>query len=57
LRGSKSLINLAAANKEFRQSRWIRPEEFDLGWLPPMKRRVYRRVLQDFFGVTARARS
>ena len=57
LRGSKSLINLAAANEEFRQSRWIRPEEFDLGWLPPMKRRVYRRVLQDFFGVTVRAMS
>ena len=54
LRGSKRLINLAAANEEFRQIRWIRPEEFDLAWLPPMKRRAYRRVLYDFFGVKVR---
>ena len=56
LRGPKSLINTASANGEFRQTRWIRPEEFDLAWLPPMKRRVYRRVLRDFFGADLRAR-
>jgi putative (di)nucleoside polyphosphate hydrolase len=50
LRGSKTLVNPAAPKAEFRSSRWIRPDEFDLGWLPPMKRRVYRRVLHDFFG-------
>lgn len=50
LRGSKSLIDPAAANGEFRRARWIRPDEFDLNWLPPMKRRAYRRVLRDFFG-------
>jgi putative (di)nucleoside polyphosphate hydrolase len=50
LRGPKSLINPAAANGEFRRTRWIRPDEFDLNWLPPMKRRAYRRVLRDFFG-------
>ena len=49
LRGPKRLINTAAANGEFRQARWIRPDEFDLAWLPPMKRRVYRRVFRDFF--------
>ena len=54
LRGAKSLINTAAANAEFRQARWIRPAEFDLAWLPPMKRAVYRRVLHDFFGVDLR---
>jgi putative (di)nucleoside polyphosphate hydrolase len=50
LRGSKSLINTGAANGEFRQTRWIVPHEFNLAWLSPMKRRVYRRVLRDFFG-------
>jgi putative (di)nucleoside polyphosphate hydrolase len=54
LRGPKSLINTTAANAEFRHARWIRPEEFDLTWLPPMKRRTYRRVLRDFFGTNLR---
>lgn len=55
LRGSKRLINLAADNEEFRQTRWIRPDEFNLAWLPPMKRSAYQRVLRDFFAVTVRA--
>jgi putative (di)nucleoside polyphosphate hydrolase len=50
LRGSKTLVNTNSANAEFRAARWILPDEFDLGWLPPMKRRPYRRVLQEFFG-------
>ena len=53
LRGPKSLLNVAGPNAEFRSTRWIRPEEFNLAWLPPMKRRAYRRVLQDFFGASA----
>ncbi len=56
LRGPKSLINTAAANAEFRQARWIRPDEFNLVWLPPMKRRAYRRVFRDFFGADLRAK-
>ena len=52
LRGSKSLINIAAASNEFRQTRWIHPDEFDLAWLPKMKRTAYRRVLRDFFDVS-----
>ena len=36
---------------EFRSARWIRPGQFDLRWLPPMKRPVYRQVLREFFGV------
>ena len=52
LRGPKSLLNVAGPNAEFRSTRWIKPEEFNLAWLPPMKRRAYRRVLQDFFGAT-----
>jgi len=54
LRGSKNLVNVTGPNAEFRSARWIRPEEFNLAWLPPMKRRAYRRALQDFFGATAR---
>ena len=54
LRGPRSLIDPAAGNREFRQTRWIRPEEFDLAWLPPMKRSAYRRVLRDFFSVALR---
>lgn len=57
LRGPKRLINTTAANKEFRQTRWIHPEEFDLVWLPPMKRAAYGRVLRDFFGVNRRVKS
>lgn len=57
LRGSKTLINAAAANGEFRQTRWICPEEFNLAWLPPMKRSAYQRVLRDFFGVDLRAKA
>lgn len=53
LRGSKSLLNVAGPSAEFRSTRWIRPEEFNLAWLPPMKRRAYRQVLRDFFGATA----
>ena len=54
LRGSKRLINLGEANEEFRQTRWIWAADFDLAWLPPMKRRAYQRVLYDFFEVRVR---
>ena len=53
LRGPKSLVNIAGLNAEFRSTRWIRPAEFNLARLPPMKRRAYRRVLLDFFGAAA----
>ena len=56
LRGPKRLINTAAANAEFCQARWIRPDEFDLAWLPPMKRPAYRRVFRDFFGANLHAK-
>jgi len=56
LGGAKSLVNVAGPDAEFRSTRWIRPDEFNLAWLPPMKRRTYRRVLQDFFGATVEAR-
>lgn len=57
LRRAKTLVNVAGADAEFRSTRWIRPDEFNLAWLPPMKRQTYRRVLQDFFGATAEIRT
>ena len=36
---------------EFRALRWIDPAEFDMEWLPPFKRDVYRQVLRLFFDV------
>lgn len=57
LRGSKTLLNVTGSSPEFRALRWIRPDEFNLAWLPPMKRRAYRRVLRDFFGVTVEIRA
>jgi putative (di)nucleoside polyphosphate hydrolase len=36
---------------EFKALRWIVPAEFQIEWLPPFKREVYRQVLELFFGV------
>jgi putative (di)nucleoside polyphosphate hydrolase len=36
---------------EFRSLHWIVPSEFNIEWLPPFKRAVYRQVLSLFFGV------
>jgi putative (di)nucleoside polyphosphate hydrolase len=36
---------------EFRALNWIVPSEFNIEWVPPFKREVYRRVLSLFFGV------
>jgi putative (di)nucleoside polyphosphate hydrolase len=44
-------VNVDQKPREFRAYRWIEPEEFDLEWLPPFKRDVYRQVMRDFFGV------
>ncbi len=48
----ESKINVLTAHQEFRAVRWIAPWQFDLRWLPEMKRPVYRAVLKDFFGVS-----
>ena len=36
---------------EFRALRWILPTEFQIEWLPPFKREVYRQILELFFHV------
>lgn len=40
-------INVDTAHPEFRATRWIIPAEFEIGWLPEMKREVYRAVFWD----------
>lgn len=49
--GREAPINIATEYPEFQDFRWIAPEEFRLKWLPPMKRKVYRAVFRDFFGI------
>lgn len=44
-------VNVKQKQREFRAYRWILPIEFDLDWLPPFKRDVYREVMRDFFKV------
>ncbi len=50
-KGDDSCINVATKHQEFRTTRWIYPNEFELSWLPEFKRDVYRAVLRDFFNV------
>ncbi len=49
--GSDERIKVETEHPEFQDFRWIRPAQFDLGWLPEMKQAVYAAVLADFFGV------
>jgi putative (di)nucleoside polyphosphate hydrolase len=44
-------VSVNSAHPEFRAIRWIEPADFELAWLPPMKRAAYRRVFHDFFAV------
>lgn len=49
--GTDADIRLDAHHQEFRQVKWIKPEEFDLNWVPRFKKAVYRAVFADFFGI------
>ena len=46
-----SRINVDTEHPEFQAFRWIHPTDFQMTWLPEMKREVYSAVFQDFFGV------
>lgn len=52
--GTDSDIDLGEKKPEFQSFRWIFPDEFDLDWLPGFKRKVYRKVIRDFFKVDLR---
>jgi putative (di)nucleoside polyphosphate hydrolase len=47
---SEAKINVKTPHQEFISFKWIDPAQFDLRWLPEMKKSVYRQVMQDFFG-------
>jgi hypothetical protein len=38
-------------NPEFQDYRWIMPDAFNLEWLPPMKREMYRQVFADLLWI------
>lgn len=44
-------VNLDVKHPEFRDYDWVKPEDFDVEWLPGFKVEVYREVMRDFFGV------
>lgn len=47
--GKDSDINIDTKHREFGRWRWVKPEKFDMDWVPRFKRDVYRRLLLDFF--------
>lgn len=47
--GTDADIDLNKHNREFGRWKWILPHEFDLGWVPRFKQKVYRAVFHDFF--------
>ena len=49
--GDPGKISVETEHPEFRAIRWVNPAEFDIDWLPKMKREVYRAVFQDFFSI------
>ncbi len=49
--GADRAINVATEHPEFRAWRWIAPAEFQIAWLPEMKKAVYSTVLAEFFKV------
>jgi len=48
--GLDTRINVHTKHPEFQAFRWIAPVDFEIEWLPEMKREVYRAVFADFFG-------
>jgi len=51
LTGDPGEINVETEHPEFRAVRWVAPADFEVGWLPKMKRQVYRSVFHDFFAL------
>jgi putative (di)nucleoside polyphosphate hydrolase len=44
-------VKVATKDPEFQAFQWIRPADFQLVWLPAMKREVYQAVFRDFFDI------
>jgi putative (di)nucleoside polyphosphate hydrolase len=50
-KGDPGSIDVETDHPEFRAVRWVSPSNFEIGWLPKMKRKVYRAVFRDFFSI------
>lgn len=50
--GEKDDIDLTGHVQEFINYKWIRPEKFNLAWVPSFKQPVFKRVFYDFFEVS-----
>lgn len=51
LRKKAGEIDLGDDNPEFRDFAWVKPEDFDVDWLPSFKVEVYKEVMRDFFDI------
>ena len=51
LRDGDVPIDVNTEHPEFRTTRWVEANNFEIDWLPKMKRKVYRAVFKDFFFV------
>ena len=49
--GTDEDINIDTKHREFGRWRWIKPEKFEMDWVPRFKRDVYCHLLHDFFGL------
>lgn len=49
--GTDAGIDVNTEHPEFQDFRWIRPADFQIAWLPVMKRKVYREVFAELFGI------
>ena len=47
--GKNKDINLNVSKPEFVSFCWIKPEKFNLMWVPDFKRKVYTEVFRDFY--------
>lgn len=51
LKGGERPIDVNQSTPEFQDYKWIKPEEFQLSWLPRFKKKLYKKVMKDFFSV------
>jgi len=49
LKADKKKINIDQPSPEFRDTKWIKPKDFKLKWVPEFKQEVYRQVMKEFF--------
>jgi len=54
--GAEKLVDPVGGCGEFSECGWAEVNAFPYHLLPPMKREVYRQVLQDFFGADSESR-